>query len=198
MLDYRILQFINLSQEILSKSNNVRININTFKLNEPSINSKEAVESFSNGLSTLYKQINEDIGEDWTNLTLETAESLGFMRWASDDDIDKDIEEIKNNYNENNNVLSYINGSTMEEKIANIESTRYLWLIPAYILALVPEGIHLTSISGQEIIYETCEEYTSMIKDFRLGVSSWGITFSKEEVEAYYKSNKELAELNLD
>ena len=197
MLDLRILQFINSIQEVMTRSNVIKVRPDTFKIEDYDLSNKEAVETISKGLYNLYEQIKEDIGVDWTNLNLETAEALGFMRWSSDEDIDDAIQEIKDSYAENNKVMSYLEGNTMEEKIANVEKTRYLWLLPAYILCLIPEGLHLVSISGKELVYETCPENVSLIKDFRLGVSSWGITFSKEEVENYYKSNKELAEINL-
>ena len=197
MLDLRILQFINSIQEVMTRSNVIKVSPDTFKIEDYDLSNKEAVETISKGLYNLYEQIKEDIGVDWTNQNLEAAEALGFMRWSSDEDIDDAIQEIKDSYAENNKVMSYLEGNTMEEKIANVEKTRYLWLLPAYILCLIPEGLHLVSISGKELVYETCPENVSLIKDFRLGVSSWGITFSKEEVENYYKSNKELAEINL-
>lgn len=186
MLDLRILQFINSIQEVMTRSNVIKVSPDTFKIEDYDLSNKEAVETISKGLYNLYEQIKEDIGVDWTNLNLETAEALGFMRWSSDEDIDDAIQEIKDSYAENNKVMSYLEGNTMEEKIANVEKTRYLWLLPAYILCLIPEGLHLVSISGKELVYETCPENVSLIKDFRLGVSSWGITFTKDEVEDYY------------
>lgn len=186
MLDLRILQFINSIQEVMTRSNVIKVSPDTFKIEDYDLSNKEAVETISKGLYNLYEQIKEDIGVDWTNLNLETAEALGFMRWSSDEDIDDAIQEIKDSYAENNKVMSYLEGNTMEEKITNIERTRYLWLLPAYILCLIPEGLHLVSISGKELVYETCPENVSLIKDFRLGVSSWGITFTKDEVEDYY------------
>jgi hypothetical protein len=186
MLDLRILQFINSIQEVMTRSNVIKVSPDTFKIEDYDLSNKEAVETISKGLYNLYEQIKEDIGVDWTNLNLETAEALGFMRWSSDEDIDDAIQEIKESYAENNKVMSYLEGNTMEEKIANVEKTRYLWLLPAYILCLIPEGLHLVSISGKELVYETCPENVSLIKDFRLGVSSWGITFTKDEVEDYY------------
>lgn len=186
MLDLRILQFINSIQEVMTRSNVIKVSPDTFKIEDYDLSNKEAVETISKGLYNLYEQIKEDIGVDWTNLNLETAEALGFMRWSSDEDIDDAIQEIKESYAENNKVMSYLEGNTMEEKIANVERTRYLWLLPAYILCLIPEGLHLVSISGKELVYETCPENVSLIKDFRLGVSSWGITFTKDEVEDYY------------
>ena len=194
MLDLRILQYLNLSQDVLTRSNIVKLSPNTFTIKDPDISHQEAIELLNKGLTTLYEQIKDELGEDWTNLNLETAESLGFMRWSSDEDVDATIEEIKNSYEDNNKVVSYIDGDTMEEKIANVESTRYLWLMPAYILPLIPEGVHLTSISGEELIYEVCPENINTIKDFRLGVSSWGITFSKDEVDDYYKKSKQYDE----
>lgn len=186
MLDLRILQFINSIQEVMTRSNVIKVSPDTFKIEDYDLSNKEAVETISKCLYNLYEQIKEDIGVDWTNLNLETAEALGFMRWSSDEDIDDAIQEIKESYAENNKVMSYLEGNTMEEKIANVEKTRYLWLLPAYILCLIPEGLHLVSISGKELVYETCPENVSLIKDFRLGVSSWGITFTKDEVEDYY------------
>ena len=186
MLDLRILQFINSIQEVMTRSNVIKVSPDTFKIEDYDLSNKEAVETISKGLYNLYEQIKKDIGVDWTNLNLETAEALGFMRWSSDEDIDDAIQEIKESYAENNKVMSYLEGNTMEEKIANVEKTRYLWLLPAYILCLIPEGLHLVSISGKELVYETCPENVSLIKDFRLGVSSWGITFTKDEVEDYY------------
>ena len=186
MLDLRILQFINSIQEVMTRSNVIKVSPDTFKIEDYDLSNKEAVETISKGLYNLYEQIKEDIGVDWTNLNLETAEALGFMRWSSDEDIDDAIQEIKDSYAENNKVMSYLEGNTMEEKIANVERTRYLWLLPAYILCLIPEGLHLVSISGKELVYETCPKNVSLIKDFRLGVSSWGITFTKDEVEDYY------------
>lgn len=104
---------------------------------------------------------------DWSNLTEETLKELRFCRWATDESIDEDIADMKNP----DAKVYFGEGETLEDKIASLERTKGLWLVPLYILPIVPIGMELISIGGRVV----CFDGNNVDKDIRGGCIGYGI-----------------------
>ena len=123
---------------------------------------KEVKESTDKFLDELKKHI------DWSNLTEETLKELRFCRWASDEDIDNEIAEMKK---ESDITAYFAEGETLEDKVASLERTKGLWLVPLYILPIVPIVTELISISGHTVQFDG----NNVDKDIRGGCIAYGI-----------------------
>lgn len=128
---------------------------------------KEAKENTDKFLEELKKHI------DWENLTEEEAGELRFGKWASDEDIDNDIAELKKP-----NARYLLNeGQTLEDKIKGLERTKGIRLVPLYLFPIIPHGIELISISGETLIYDG----QNIDNDTRFGCTAWGIKLKESE-----------------
>lgn len=128
---------------------------------------KEIKESTDKFLEELKKHI------DWNNLTEKICKELRFRRWASDEDVDEEIESLKKP-----NARYLLNeGQTLEDKIAALERTKGIMLIPLYLLPIVPVGTELVSIGGEVIKYGG----NNVDKDIRFGCTAYGIRVKEEE-----------------
>lgn len=131
------------------------------------------VDNINNDFNQFYDIILDCIGKDWSNLTLDMAEALGFIRWINDESLDRDIEDIKNNPSK----MCFYYGNTVEDKLKSAEKVRYLYLIPYYMIPCVPKGVKLVSIDGSDFIYNGD---VSTIDDERVGALGCGLIFSPE------------------
>ena len=116
----------------------------------------------------LFHNLNEHI--DWKELTVLDAYRLGFRPWMDDKSIDHEIELIRND-----------NGWSDEEKqekILNLERVRDLYLIPIYILPIIPAGVEFTSIDGDTLMWDgdNVED-----RDTRFGCLAWGIKLKEDK-----------------
>lgn len=72
---------------------------------------------------------------------------------------------------------------TREEAVAlrfgKWDDERDLYLIPLYLLPIVPVGTELTCINGQTVIYDG----TNIDNDIRFGCIAWGIKISEKKGE---------------
>ncbi len=128
---------------------------------------KEIKESTEKFLEELKKHI------DWNNLTETICKELRFGRWASDEDVDEEIENLK----KPNARYLLSEGQTLEDKIAALERTKGIMLIPLYLLPIVPIGTELTSINGEVIKYDG----NNVDNDVRFGCTAYGIKVKEEE-----------------
>ncbi len=127
---------------------------------------KEVRESTEKFLEELKKHI------DWNNLTEEICRELRFGKWSSDEDIDEEIAELRKP--DARYLLS--EGQTLEDKIAGLENTKGIWLVPLYLLPIVPIGTELTGIFGNTVIYDG----HNVDKDIRFGCIAYGIKLKKQ------------------
>lgn len=111
------------------------------------IHEKWSTESGINDTKNIFRAFYESIKLneliDWNNLDEMTAKELRFGKWATDEDIDTKIKRIR---------ASSDVDEEKERKIQLAENTRRLFLIPAWLFPLIPEGMELISISGDRII----------------------------------------------
>lgn len=128
------------------------------------------VNNINDSFNQFYDIILDCIGKDWSNLTFDIAEDLGFIRWIDDEGLDRDIEDIKNDPSK----MSFYHGDTSEDKLKSAEKVRYLYLIPYYMVPCVPKGIKLVSVDGSDFVYNGD---ISTIDDERVGALAYGLTF---------------------
>lgn len=121
---------------------------------------KEIKESTDIFLDELKNHIN------WDNLTEEECIELRFSRWASDENVDEEIDYVRKEGTDEADI---------KKKVEELERTRGLWLIPLYLLPIVPKGTELTSILGQVVKYDG----TNVDNDIRCGCIAYGIKLKK-------------------
>jgi hypothetical protein len=120
---------------------------------------KQIIEFFENALKEAI---------DWDNLTQEDAEMLGFIPWTDDEGIEEEIKNI-NNSDKIENDLKPI-------KIENVENTRNLWLIPQYLINLIPPELDVVNIFGDK---DKAMNLVDQNDDERFGVLCYGIILDK-------------------
>ena len=103
---------------------------------------------------------------NWDNLTEEECIELRFLRWASDENVDEEIDYVRKEGTDEADI---------KKKVEELERTRGLWLIPLYLLPIVPKGTELTSILGQVVKYDG----TNVDNDIRCGCIPYGIKLKK-------------------
>ena len=103
---------------------------------------------------------------DWDNLTEEEGYELRFRRWSSDKDIDEEIDYVRKKGTDEAEIQRLVEG---------FERTKGLWLIPLYLLPIVPKGTELISICGEVVKYDG----TNVDNDIRCGCIAYGIKLKK-------------------
>lgn len=121
---------------------------------------KEIKESTDRFLDELKNHI------DWDNLTEEECIELRFSRLASDENVDEEIDYARKEGTDEADI---------QKKVEELERTRGLWLIPLYLLPIVPKGTELTSIFGEVVKYDG----TNVDNDIRFGCIAYGIKLKK-------------------
>lgn len=102
---------------------------------------------------------------DWNNLTEDICENLGFREWKIDNE---EIEKLDSQYSDRGGSLLSI--SALNKRI---------FLIPFYLIDIIPIGIKLTSIDGHLIEYDG----SNIDKDVRFGCIAYGIKLSVKEAK---------------
>lgn len=115
-----------------------------------------------------YKSLKETVSKnlDWDHINEYEARQLGFVRYASDESIDKDIELYKRMYD-----VGKISKEVMKDESAKLLATKGLWLIPIWLVETVPAGTKLTSITGE--VFKCGDKKLSL--DTRFGCVAYGI-----------------------
>ena len=115
------------------------------------------------------EQFKKDI--DWKNLTESQCNALHFGRWQSEEDIEEEISLIQSEFEK-----GHLTKEEFDKKVANEKNTIGLRLIPLYLYPSLPIGITLTSIDGEEIVFDGSNIET----DIRFGCLAWGIKLKKD------------------
>ena len=92
------------------------------------------------------EQFKEDI--DWNSLTESQCKALHFGRWQSEEDIEEQISFLKSELEK-----GHLTKEEFDNKVANEKNTIGLRLIPLYLYPSLPIGITLTSIGGEDVIF---------------------------------------------
>ena len=115
------------------------------------------------------EQFKKDI--NWNTLTENQCNALHFGRWQSEEDIEEEISLIQSEFEK-----GHLTKEEFEKKVENEKNTLGLRLIPIYLYPSLPIGITLTSIDGEEIVFNG----SNIDTDARFGCIAWGIKPKKD------------------
>lgn len=126
-------------------------------------------ESLNDAWQKVQKQFKKDI--DWNNLTESQCKALHFGRWQSAEDIEEEISFLESELDK-----GHLTKEEFYKKVENQRNTLGLRLIPLYLYPSLPIGITLTSIDGEEKVFDG----SNIDTDIRFGCIAWGIKPKKE------------------
>ena len=87
------------------------------------------------------------------------------------EDVEEEISLIRSEFGR-----GHLTKEEFEKKVANEKNTLGLRLIPLYLYPSLPIGITLTSIDGEEIVFDG----SNIDTDIRFGCLAWGIKPKKK------------------
>ena len=87
------------------------------------------------------------------------------------EDVEEEISLIRSEFGR-----GHLTKEEFEKKVANEKNTLGLRLIPLYLYPSLPIGITLTSIDGEEIVFDG----SNIDTDIRFGCLAWGIKPKKD------------------
>ena len=114
-------------------------------------------ESLNNAWQKVQEQFKKDI--DWNALTESQCKALHFGSWQSEE-LDK----------------GHLTKEEFDKKVSKEKNTLGLRLIPLYLYPSLPIGITLTSIGGEERVFDG----SNISTDVRFGCLAWGIKPKKD------------------
>lgn len=126
-------------------------------------------ESLNDAWQKVQKQFKKDI--DWNNLTESQCKALHFGSWQSKEDIEEEISILQSELDR-----GHLTKDEFDKRVANEKNTIGLRLIPLYLYPSLPIGITLTSIDGEEIVFNG----SNIDTDVRFGCLAWGIKPKKD------------------
>ena len=91
---------------------------------------------------------------------------MHFGSWQSEEDIEEEISILQSEYEK-----GHLTKEEFDKKVAEQKNTLGLRLIPLYLYPSLPTGITLTSIDGEEIVFDG----SNIDTDARFGCIAWGI-----------------------
>lgn len=119
---------------------------------------------FNDAWKKVQEQFKKDI--DWNTLTESQCKALHFGRWQSEEDVEEKISHFQSELDK-----GYITKEEFDEMSTNERNTLGLRLIPLYLYPSLPIGITLTSINGEEIVFDG----SNIDTDIRFGCLAYGI-----------------------
>ena len=91
---------------------------------------------------------------------------MHFRSWQSEEDVEEEISCLQSEFDK-----GHLTKEEFDKKVANEKNTLGLRLIPLYLYPSLPTGITLTSIDGEEIVFDG----SNIDTDVRFGCIAWGI-----------------------
>ena len=125
--------------------------------------------SLNDAWQKVQKQFKKDI--NWNTLMESQCKALHFGRWQSEEDIEEEISCLQSELDK-----GHLTKEEFDKKVANERNTLGLRLIPLYLYPSLPIGITLTSIDGEEIVFDG----SNIDIDARFGCLAWGIKPKKD------------------
>lgn len=126
-------------------------------------------ESLNNAWQKVQEQFKKNI--DWNTLTESQCKALHFGSWQSEEDIEEEISCLQSALDK-----GHLTKEEFDKKVANEKNTLGLRLIPLYLYPSLPIGITLTSIGGEEIVFDG----SNIDTDVRFGCIALGIKPKKD------------------
>ena len=115
------------------------------------------------------EQFKKDI--DWAALTESQCKALYFRSWQSEEGIEEEISYLQSELDK-----GHLTKEEFDKRVADEKNTLGLRLIPLYLYPSLPVGITLTSIGGEEIVFDG----SNIDIDTRFGCLAWGIKPKKD------------------
>lgn len=104
-------------------------------------------------------------------LRKEQCKALHFGSWQSEEDIKEEISCLQSELDK-----GHLTKEEFDKKVSKEKNTLGLRLIPLYLYPSLPIGITLTSIGGEERVFDG----SNISTDIRLGCLAWGIKPKKD------------------
>ena len=119
-------------------------------------------------LDNAWKKVQEQFKKDinWNTLTESQCKNLHFRSWQSEENIKEEIACFQSELDKGN-----ITKEEFDKMVTNEKNTIGLRLIPLYLYPSLPLGITLTSINGEDVIFDG----SNIDTDTRFGCIAWGI-----------------------
>lgn len=130
-------------------------------------------ESTKESLNDIWQKVQEQFKKDidWKTLTESQSKALHFGRWQSEEDIEEEVAFYHSELGK-----GHLTKEEYAKKVAKLKNTIGLRLIPLYLYPSLPIGITLTSIDGEEVVFNGSNVDT----DVRFGCIAWGIKPKKD------------------
>ena len=126
-------------------------------------------ESLNDAWQKVQKEFKKDI--DWNALTESQCKALYFRSWQSKENVEDEISYLQSELNK-----GHLTKEEFDKKVANEKNTLGLRLIPLYLYPSLPIGITITSIDGEERVFDG----SNIDTDIRFGCLAWGIKPKKD------------------
>lgn len=128
-----------------------------------------ARQELKESLQKAQKELSKHI--DWNNLTVDECKELRFNLWQDEEGAQQEINELKSEM-----ANGKLTQDQYDKKVAALLNAANLWLIPLYLFPIIPIGLKVTCINGEEIV----NDGHNLDDDIRFGCVAYGIKIKNE------------------
>lgn len=128
-----------------------------------------ARQELKESLQKAQKELSKHI--DWNNLTVDECKELRFNLWQDEEGAQQEINELKSEM-----ANGKLTQDQYDTKVAGLLNAANLWLIPLYLFPIIPIGLKVTCINGEEIV----NDGHNLDDDIRFGCVAYGIKIKNE------------------